>query len=43
MVANMLDYDFAQRMMPKQLAVWINREINDGQDNIKNTPSFPKD
>lgn len=26
----MLDYDYEERMTPKQLSVWINREFNSG-------------
>lgn len=29
-MANMLDYDYEERMMPKEMAVWVNRELNDG-------------
>ena len=40
----MLDYDYEERMMPKDMSIWINREINEGEGNgyVKASPSFPK-
>lgn len=41
----MLDYDYEERMMPKEMSIWVNREINEdtgANPQIKSTPSFPK-
>ena len=40
----MLDYDYEERMMPKDMSIWINRELNEGENTgyLKASPSFPK-